>query len=453
MGMTIPWRATAVEFTPRAVPAGQCVGACHTCQTMLLRRVALGGLLALAVAPSLACSAEAPSEDAPLLTGEDDIVDVPQTPVERQSIGNCWLYSHASWIESMQLAATGQAFDASQSYWTYWHWFAQIASGTKSEISTSGNFGTANAIVRSYGLVPEKAFVPADTLDEMSMRQKQALDALNLSLKEGALKDPRARRDRKIVRKEMDRAWGLSPEVSAMLDKVFGEGATKSFGARGTPADPAGTPIVRAQDFEVSYPSAPGRPASKKKLTQAMGEWRQVWYPRSGASAQRAFQQRVQRALHDAQPVIITWFVDFSALENRSNDRRGSFNMQTLADFGPGRQGSHMTVLEDYEATLSDGTVLRAGVTLDPKNADHAKLLARALEPQTKISFFRVKNSWGSARPDRAFAPGMPGYHDLWIDYLNGPIQQCAKKNGETDTTNCQNEMTPLQDVVLPPGY
>jgi len=48
-------------------------------------------------------------------------------------------------------------------------------------------------------------------------------------------------------------------------------------------------------------------------------------------------------------------------------------------------------------------------------------LLDAALLPSTTVEFFRVKNSWGSARPDRAFAPGMPGYHDLHLDYLDGP--------------------------------
>ena len=75
------------------------------------------------------------------------------------------------------------------------------------------------------------------------------------------------------------------------------------------------------------------------------------------------------------------------------------------------------------------------------------------LEPQAKIEFLRVKNSWGSARPDRAFAPGMPGYHDLYMDYLDGPVKRCMERNGETDTTNCPFDHTPFQNIVLPPGY
>ena len=48
----------------------------------------------------------------------------------------------------------------------------------------------------------------------------------------------------------------------------------------------------------------------------------------------------------------------------------------------------------------------------------------------------------------------MPGYHDLYMDYLNGPVKRCTTRfDGETDTTNCPYDHPPLQKVVLPPGY
>jgi hypothetical protein len=234
-----------------------------------------------------------------------------------------------------------------------------------------------------------------------------------------------------------------------MLDKVFGESATRTFsGTR--PALATGTTILRAQDFKVSYPSAPGAAPQQKTLTQAMTDWRQVFY---SPSDKRPFLLRVQNALHSAQPVIITWFVDFNALENRDNPRRGSFSLTTLKEFGPGHQGGHMTVLEDYQAKLPDGRLLEAGKTLDPKKPADAAVLRSALDPKTDIQFLRVKNSWGASRVDRSFAPGMPGYHDLYLDYLNGPVKRCAEKNGETDTSNCPSDHTPLQNVVLPPGF
>jgi len=397
-------------------------------------------LLALALAPA-ACTA-APADDQADTNDENEIVNIAQTDVERQSIGNCWLYAHASWVESMHKTATGEDFDVSQSYWTYWHWFDQIAGGFTSEVSTGGGWAVANEIVRKYGLMAEKDFVAADTQDEMSSRQSSALSAINASLKSGVLSDPAKRRDKKALRAEMDKAWGLTPAVSTQITSAFGEGVTRTFASS---ARQAGTSIIRAQDFAVSYSTGPGRAATKKTLADAARDWRQTSYNAND----RQFLIRIQKALHATQPVIVSWFVDFNAMENREGPLRGSFNMKTLGDFGPGRQGGHMTVFEDYQAKLPDGTVLKAGDTLagdDPR-------LTKALDPRAQIEFFRVKNSWGAARPDRAFAPGMPGYHDLYMDYLNGPVKKCAEKNGQTDTTNCPTSQTPLKYVILPPGY
>ncbi len=415
---------------------------------MALRSLFLALVLSLGSVLALGCAA--PSDEGPIASGSDDIVDVPQTDVERQSIGNCWIYAHASWVESMHKAATGESFDVSQSYWTYWHWFDQIAAGTAGQISTGGNWQTANGIVRKYGLAPESSFIPADTATELSTRQASALAAVNESLSTGALKTSAARRNKALVREELDRAWELGAGVSATLDQIFGADASRTFTSTTSRADASGTAILRADDFAVSYANPPGAIAVQRRLTQAMSEWRQVYYT---ATDRRAFQQRVQRALHDAQPVIITWFVDFNALESRDTPLRGSFNLATLTELGAGRQGGHMTVIDDYQAKLADGRVLAAGTTLDPGKPEDKTLLDSALLPSTEVEFFRVKNSWGAARPDRAFAPGMPGYHDLHLDYLDGPVKKCVERGGTTDTSSCPSTTVPLQNVVLPPGY
>jgi aminopeptidase C len=235
---------------------------------MKLRSLSLAALVLLS---AFGCSARKTDDSA--VADENEIVDVPQTDVERQSIGNCWIYAHASWVESMHKTATGEDFDVSQSYWTYWHWFDQIAGGFGSKISTGGNWTTANGIIKKYGLMAEADFVALDTESEMSSRQSSALAALDASLASGALQDPAARRDKKIVRQEMDRAWGLTPEVSAMLDDVFGEDVTRTFTSATTPADAAGTKIVKGTDFAVAYPTGPGQPVAQKKLSNAMTDW------------------------------------------------------------------------------------------------------------------------------------------------------------------------------------
>src|SRR5690606_17194226 len=135
-------------------------------------------------------------------SGVDDITDVQHTDVERQSIGNCWLYAEASWVESMNLAATGKAYDISQSYWTYWHWFDQITGyGGGSAIETGGFYRTANEIIMDRGIMPEKKFVKEDATSEMSNRQSAALAAMNRELATGGrLASYEARADGALVR-------------------------------------------------------------------------------------------------------------------------------------------------------------------------------------------------------------------------------------------------------------
>jgi hypothetical protein len=140
--------------------------------------------------------------------------------------------------------------------------------------------------------------------------------------------------------------------------------------------------------------------------------------------------------------------------QNSLSELRGSFNLATLNGRGvPGSQGGHMVVLEDYQAeTVEYGTLL-AGQTLDPALPEDALKLAAALRADTQIRFFRVKNSWGTARPDRSSAPGFPGYHDLYMDYLNGPIAWCPNADRSAPDFACTGTTVPLQHFILPPGF
>jgi hypothetical protein len=245
---------------------------------------------------------------------DDTIVDVGQTAVERQSIGNCWIYAHASWIESMHQTASGASVDLSQSYWTYWHWFDQIT-GTLSrrastvEVQTGGSWSTANGIVRRYGLLPESAFVPDDELLEISWRQADALARINASLKSGALATTSARADRALVRAELNAAWKLAPEVVTALDEVFGAGATRTFDRSGSSRAVVGTsqvldPTVFAAAYQRRSVSRGVErfTAVQTTVSRAMSDWRTAYY----WPEDRALLQRAQRALHARQPVILT---------------------------------------------------------------------------------------------------------------------------------------------------
>jgi hypothetical protein len=415
--------------------------------------LALSSVVALLAAGAVGCATD---------TGQssDAVTDVPHTPVERQAIGNCWLYAQASWVESMNLARTGVAFDVSQSYWTYWHWFDQLTSGWSSdkEISTGGNQYESNEIIVKRGIMAEIDFVPEDATSEMSSRQSTALSRINTELSTGRLKSSESRNDFVLVRQVMDDAWGLTPEVRTQLDQVFGADGQNSFdnGAVAT-----GTKVIDPETFQVRYAERDTDPdvatVKDTNILVAIDEWSVANYPTYGGSLEtqrRSFQIRVQRALHDRQPVVITWDVDFNAMEGTDPALRGSFNLTTLERAGgPGRQGGHMTVLEDYEVTTEQYGELKAGVTLDPSNPDDAAKLEAALLPSSVVKFFRIKNSWGAFRDDRSSAPGFPGYHDLYMDYMNGPIKFCPSVEGTKTAENCTGTTIPLNDVMLPPGY
>lgn len=522
------------------------------------RHIALSSMLGLALCAG--CQGDLDGAG----VGQYGIVDVPHTAVERQSIGNCWLYAQASWVESLDLSyqldgsgggtvtktlldkqgesvADGekktytvtipdngtrlvatmtdlggdpdmkltvggkecypyrdgdekceftdppagdvtieiipykagtydlklvfegtagsaggtapQELDLSQSYWTYWHWFDQVTGYMwDDEISTGGNQWKSHALVRDRGLMLEADFIPADSASEMSSRQSAAKSKINAALKSGALSTAEARRNGETVRQVFDDAWGLSQDVRDQLDTAFGKDGEMTLRSG---ADLTGTKILDPGKVDVKYAErkSDGSIVYKKtSLVAAIKSWREARYPGS-ASKRRTFLKRVQRALHARQPVVITWDVDFNALENSDPVRGGSFNMQTLKDAGgPGRQGGHMTVLEDYAAITTDFGLVEAAVTLDPADAQDAAKLRALLRSDTTITLLRTKNSWGANRPDRQFAKGFPGYHDLWMDYLNGPITFCPGVDNKTDE-NCTGETTPLRTVMLPPGF
>jgi hypothetical protein len=70
-----------------------------------------------------------------------------------------------------------------------------------------------------------------------------------------------------------------------------------------------------------------------------------------------------------------------------------------------------------------------------------------------------MKNSWGGpGRPTLPYAPGPfggpggaieLGYHDIYMDYLEGPIadeENCTMED-------CPKTIVPFNDVILPPGF
>jgi len=416
---------------------------------MRTRQLLLRSMLALSTLGFFGCEM-GPETD----SNTEDITNPAQGDVRRQAIGNCWLYATASWAEHMHIMATEEKKQLSQSYWTFWHWYDEVQTGWGSEIQTGGSTWVANEIIRERGLMFEADFVPEDAVSEMSSRQASALAKMNQEMKDGRLATSSARRNKKLVMQVLVEAWQLEPEIAEQLVKVFGEDGARTFAGS---AESEGTNILGPHEYEVAYPERktdPSRATWKTTtLDVAIAEHRTASYPRDEAG-RRSFQIRMQKVLHDGAAPVVTWNVDFNAMESSDPELMGSFNLTTLKRAGgPGRQGGHMTVLHDYQIQTEQFGLLEAGVTLDPENPDDAAKLEAALLPSSKLQFFRIKNSWGAFRPDRGNAPGMPGYHDLYADYMNGPIAWCPSVEGTKNEQNCRSTTTPFRDVLMPPGY
>jgi hypothetical protein len=384
------------------------------------------------------------------LTGAstDPIVDIDSSAVKRQSIGNCWIYATASWAESLikQADAHDQEVNLSESYWTYWHWFDQIANGqATTEVTTGGFYTTAAEIISRYGIVFEADFIPSEASVEMSARQKSALANINASLKSGVLSNAAKRRDRAAVRSELNAAFQLDANVVAAMDAVFAPNVSRTLDKSSVSL--AGSIVKRASDFKAKLRDPQTKAVQMGTLQDAIGvgsggprtgkyAWQDAYYP-SDAAGRRTTLARVQRAMQDGQPVLVSWYVDFNAMGD------GQFKAPPAT---PGKQGGHMVIVEDYQVSNVPGFgTLPAGTVETRPDA-----LKAALSSQSTIDFIRIKNSWGTQRPDPLHI-GL-GYYDLYMQYLNGPIKECTTNPDETPTSDCW-DATPLSEFVLPAGY
>lgn len=425
------------------------------------RWFAFAAMLALASGSGLGCATDT-TDDGGVSEEEggasvDDIVngDTPerQTAVKRQSIGNCWLYATMSWVEGMHKRDTGEELNLSETYLTYWHWYEQIANSGRDALSTGGSFAVATNLIERYGMMKEGDFLPNEASMEMSAAQARAETYINQSLKSGKLSTRQARQDRDLVRTELNAAFGVDSKRVERMNRVFGRAVTRTLDMSYANRKP-GYEVIRAKDFKVQVPNAETHTKDSVTLADAIGDGSR--WSRSGKYAHqeismpynesqyRAFQQRIQRALHDGALPVMSWKVDFNALTNDSR-----FSLEELERRGPGiggRQGGHMVVINDYQAKLADGTVLKAGEDVS------AEQLEKALANDTSIEFFRVKNSWGAYRADRWSDAAIAGYHDLEWSYLKARIKDCPEDS--TSASQCSDSYQAVMwDVALPPGY
>ncbi len=413
-------------------------------RSLFLQASRFATLAALAVAPVAAGCDD-------IGTQEDNVTDVKNTKVKNQSIGNCWVYASVGWAESLHLTHTGTELNLSESWISYWHWYEEIAGPPKGQtsaanldkgqISTGGWYGLAAELMRRYGVMDEGVFIPEESEAARSSRQSSALAAINESLKNGALKDPAARKNRKLVRQELDKAWGLSAGTIAIMNETFGEDVSRTFASSGVaPAEGVGLHLAKDVPVgtNISLADAIGTPASSWDVLKRKGKyaWNEERYP-SSPTSRRALLGKMQKAMHDGMPVIMTWFVDFAAMDSQNRFMAPPTN--------PGRQGGHMTVVEDYQ--INDvpgfGTLEAGKLVTDPAALD------AALAPEAKIEFVRIKNSWGTSLAPNESGEEFRGYHDIYAAYLDGPLTKCTESNG--DKCGIKTNVAGLTGLVLPP--
>jgi hypothetical protein len=409
----------------------------------------------LAACLSLGVSTASCADDAAIEDGADGtldlvepVTDVSHTDVRNQSIGNCWSYASAAWVESLHRARTGQSVNVSESWITFWDWHRKItgtgvttnATTMRSEVSTGGWWDSAMTILRDRGVVMEDEFIPEEGASARSSRQSEALAAINTELNAGGrLATATARRDPQVVLNVLLDAWRINDDVRAELRRVYGLSARRTLAtATVTPA----TWMRRVTSFPIRTSvarSATGAPTSwdgflSDVIPGGRYAWKSVSYPSTDAS-RVAVQRRVMRALNAAQPVLVSWLVDFNARSGST----GAFDLATLRAAGAaGRQGGHLVTTEDYEVVVRQpGQPERR--LLAGQTASAADM--RLAEQYGEMVFLRIKNSWGTAQGPLGGSFG--GYHDLYTSYLNGPIRW----------TEASADRTPLSSVIVPSGF
>ena len=209
----------------------------------------------------------------------------------------------------------------------------------------------------------------------------------------------------------------------------------------------ANVPIKRTKDFPAKLENTKTHAFDSVTVADAIGTasfswdsrtgpyvWSEVQYP-SSPSDRRAFMKRVQRSLHKEQPVILQWYVDFNALDDQA------WFLKPPATPGLGRPHAYPRHDEANE---------RPGFgTLRRERSRRGRRRCKQCSP----------TDHGDGLANQELVAGLPlrtdhfGYHDSHLDYLNGPLEECATDAAEHPIlTQCHDE-TPLQAVVLPAGY
>jgi hypothetical protein len=339
------------------------------------------------------------------------VTSVHSTATLNQGESNaCWLFTTTGWAEAL----AGADKQYSPAYLDYWHWYEVFISNKRGDsLEGVGSWGIAAELIQKYGVTEQGWFVADD-----GVASNQALDGITKSLSSGVLSDKEKWNDRAAVRKELNRVFGVSSDVVAQLDQVFGaDGAIPlDETSRGS------APIVFAAEIPITWTAQDGT-SQQGTLADAIGTAKSpaevdtrvgpaAWSPGPGGrgALERSSLQRVQRVLNAGMPVPASWFYATAARDNQWR-----FVAMPTATLDDQTSFGHMSLIIDYHVdNVPDFGTLLAGTPA----SDDAK--EAALSDDATVVFFRTKDSYG-VDPRQP----IPGQDDVYISYLSSQYRVC----------------------------
>lgn len=354
------------------------------------------------------------------------VVQIPVTAIEDQSLGNCWTYQFEAWAEALALrGGAPQTTNFSEAYLLYRHLQMQLPHlGRGQKLEPAGAWVRAVQVTTAHGFLEEKDFTNAQGRPAPQDADGKAYDYLVNSLnsptgKLNLSRDPRTGKPSPaMIQEELDAAFGVD-------HRTFG-------------------PKIR---------TAASISTGNRTLADELRSWKEIQFPygtRLGDTvalpvkplaldpAQRSVLDRVKRVLAAGLPVPMTFMVDYNGLSKPE----GRFGFDILErNFrvnGPARQAFHGILLVDYAASGRDarGTAFRI-----PEG--HASASDRDLALRFgNIEYFIAKNSWGPTRASYPYA-GQAGFLRLDADYLFGYVNQKT-------TSGTRRPVHPMNDFFLP---
>lgn len=408
----------------------------------------LFGLLGAAVA---GCSADSASEPSAARAADQPITDVPLSPTVQQTISDCWDMASGSWLESLSRRPAGApGIDISEGYVSYVYWFMQLANPSFSQLNELGNWGWAVELTRRFGWMTEQEFLGQAEPMQYAVRHVEALQAVRFEVLGGDLRTKEQRADLQNVFKVLNRAWGLTPEMVAELESVFGEKFDHSIANPAVPLAathlrllsdiPVGTgddgTALTAADL-VGEPANPNSPFNGLRTGKYAFSWTRPPAPDADpavdAAAMHDFYVRLEKALIQDVPVVMQYFND-----DKQDDPTGTY--QRPASGTLDNPGSHLVMIYDATVRTPAFGLLAAGT-----NETRLDARAATIAPDATFVSFRAKNSsWGNYYQPGQTIPsigGVPGINDYTAEYLAMPYML----NGSSTTGT-----RVLQAMVLP---